>query len=318
MTLIQLEYVLAVAESKNFTVAAEKVFVTQPTLSMQIQKLEKELDIEIFDRSTHPIKITNVGQKVIDQAKAILLESKRMGHMITDLRDSLEGKFVIGVIPTVLPTLIPLFYKNFKTQFPKASLSIKEMKTEEMLEALSSDKIDFGIAVTPLNHSDIEELPLYYEPMVAFVPPGNRLSTQEKIKETELELEDLLLLEEGHCFRNNVLSICKVFNDDETDSLNSLAVDSGSFYTLVRLAKDGFGMTILPLLQAEELKDEDKKYIKSFEEPVPTREVSIIYHSTQLRLKFVEELQKLIQSLVRGKIFLDSEHKTLPKLKLTK
>ncbi len=318
MTLIQLEYVLAVAESKNFTLAAEKVFVTQPTLSMQIQKLEKELDIEIFDRSTHPIKITAVGQKVIDQAKTILSEAKRMSHMIGDLRDSLEGEFVIGVIPTVLPTLIPMFYKNFKTQFPNASLSIKEMKTEEMLEALANDKIDFGIAVTPLNHDDIIEMPLYQEPMVAFVPPGNRLSIEDKISESDLDLKDLLLLEEGHCFRNNVLSICNIFNNGQSDKLNSLAVDSGSFHTLIKLSKDGFGMTILPLLQAEELKEEDQKYIKNFKEPVPSREVSIIYHSTQLRLKFVEEMQSLIQSLVRGKIFLESNHHTFPKLKLNK
>lgn len=318
MTLIQLEYVLAVAESKNFTVAAEKVFVTQPTLSMQIQKLERELNIEIFDRSTHPIKITSIGQKVIDQAKVILNEAKRMNHIVTDLRDSLEGDFIVGVIPTVLPTLIPLFYKNFKTQFPKANLYIKEMKTEEMVEALAADELDFGIAVTPLNKNEIIELPLYYEPMVAYVPPGSRLSEKEKIHESDLDLKDLLLLEEGHCFRNNVLSICQVYNDAELDNSGSLAVDSGSFYTLVKLARDGFGMTILPLLQAEDLCEDDKMNIKTFQDPVPSREVSIIYHSSQLRLKFVEELHKLIQSLIRGIIYLENTQEALPQLKLNK
>lgn len=318
MTLIQLEYVLAVAESKNFTVAAEKVFVTQPTLSMQIQKLEKELDVEIFDRSTHPIKITAVGEKVIAQGKNILREAKRMHHMVNELRDSIEGEFVIGVIPTVLPTLVPLFYKNFKQKFPKASLVIKEMKTEDMLVALEDNEIDFGIAVTPLDDNDIVELPLYYEPMVAFVPKSHRLNTKEHLSESDLDLKDLLLLEEGHCFRNNVLSICKVYNSDDAEESVGPEVDSGSFYTLVKLAKDGFGMTVLPSLMAEELKDEDKKLIKTFKEPVPTREVSIIYHDTQLRLRFVEEMQKLIQSLVRGKIFLESDNLTIPKLKLDK
>lgn len=318
MTLIQLEYVLAVAESKNFTVAAEKVFVTQPTLSMQIQKLERELNIEIFDRSTHPIKITSIGQKVIDQAKIILNEAKRMRHIVTDLRDSLEGDFRVGVIPTVLPTLIPLFYKNFKNQFPKANLYIKEMKTEEMTLALAEDEIDFGIAVTPLNLNDIIELPLYYEPMVAYVPPASRLSEKDKISEEDLDLNDLLLLEEGHCFRNNVLSICKVYNDSEVDNSSSLAVDSGSFYTLVKLARDGFGMTVLPLLQAQDLSEDDKANIKPFQNPVPNREVSIIYHSSQLRLKFVEELHKLIQSLIRGIIYLENNQETFPQLKLNK
>ena len=162
------------------------------------------------------------------------------------------------------------------------------------------------------------ELPLYYEPMVAYIPPGGRLSEKEKISESDLDLNDLLLLEEGHCFRNNVLSICKVYNDIEAENPNALSVDSGNFYTLVKLARDGFGMTILPLLQAEDLAEEDKLNIKSFQDPVPTREVSIIYHSSQLRLKFVEELQKLIQSLVRGIIYLESSQETLPHLKLNK
>lgn len=318
MTLIQLEYVLAVAESKNFTLAAEKVFVTQPTLSMQIQKLEKELDVDIFDRSTHPIKITKVGEKVIGQAKVILKEAKRMGHMVDELRDSIEGDFVIGVIPTVLPTLVPLFYKNFKSSFPKANLIIKELKTDDILVALENNEIDFGIAVTPLDKNDIIELPLYYEPMVAYVPEGHRLTSKKNLEESDLDLKDLLLLEEGHCFRNNVLSICNVFEGKKEERNLGPEVDSGSFYTLVKLAKDGLGMTVLPSLKAEELREDDKKLLKNFKEPIPTREVSIIYHNTQLRLKFVEEMRKLIQSVVRGKIFLESDNTTLPKLKLEK
>ena len=317
MTLIQLEYVLAVAENRNFTLAAEKVFVTQPTLSMQIQKLEKELDVEIFDRSTHPIKITSIGKQIIDQAKVILRETRRMGLMVNDLRDSLEGEFVVGIIPTVLPTLVPLIYKNFKAKFPKAEFKLKEMKTEEIIEALANDEIDFGIAVTPIYNDEIIEIPVYYEPMVAFIPENHRLSKKQKISEKDLEIDDLLLLEEGHCFRNNVLSICKNYNESE-DHAHTLSVDSGSFYTLVKLAKDGFGMTILPALQAEDLQKEDQKFLKQFSGSIPTREVSIIYHSTQLRLKFVEELQSLIQSVVRGKIYLESDHRTTPKLQLEK
>ena len=317
MTLIQLEYVLAVAENKNFTLAAEKVFVTQPTLSMQIQKLEKELNVEIFDRSTHPIKITSIGKKIIEQAQVILNEAKRMGNMVDELRENLEGEFIVGIIPTVLPTLVPLIYKNFKTKCPKATLNIREMKTEEMIVALANNELDFGIAVTPIQQDDIVEIPVYYEPMVAFIPENHRLSSKKKIKESDLNMDDLLLLEEGHCFRNSVLSICKTYRD--TDVINKmLNVDSGSFYTLIKLAKDGFGMTVLPALQAEDLPKSDYGLVKQFVDPVPTREVSIIYHSTQLRLRFVDELQQLIQSVVRGKIFMESDHKTMPKLKLIK
>lgn len=315
MTLVQLEYVLAVAESRNFTLASEKVFVTQPTLSMQIQKLERELDVEIFDRSTHPIKITSIGKKIIDQARIILRESRNMYHVVNDSRDSLQGDFHLGIVPTVLPTLVPLFYKNFRKAFPKANLIIKEMKTEDILASLSDDTLDFGIAITPLFQQDVEELPLYYEPMVAFVPPGHRLSKQKTVSEKDLEAKDILLLEEGHCFRNSVLSICKTLNKNEAEE-DILHVDSGSFNTLIKLAKDGFGMTVLPALQAEELQEENQQLLKEFTKPVPTREVSIIYQSSQLRLRFVEELQKLIQSVVRGKIFLESDNRTLPNIQL--
>lgn len=316
MTLVQLEYVLAVAESKNFTAAAEKAFVTQPTLSMQIQKLEKELGVEIFDRSTHPIRITPVGYQVLNQAKVILKQAKRMSHIVCEQRNSIEGQFKIGVIPTVLSTLVPLIYKNFASAFPNASLKIKELKTEEMIKALENDVIDFGIAVTPVNNHTIIELPLYYEPMVAFVPEGHRLANENQLSESDLRLDDLLLLEEGHCFRNNVLSICELYQDSGKLKKNYLEVDSGSFQTLVKLSKDGFGMTILPAMQAEELSEEDKKLIKTFKEPEPTREVSLIYYQSQLRLRFAEELQKLIKSVVRGKIFMESDRRTLPVLKV--
>src|SRR5690606_26948050 len=136
MTLIQLEYVLAVAEYKNFTLAADRCFVTQPTLSMQIQKLEKELEIEIFDRSSHPIKLTQIGEKVVNQAKIILKESQKMGQLVLEERGLVEGDFTIGVIPTILPTLVPLFYKSFQKVHPNTNLIIKEMQTDEILVQL--------------------------------------------------------------------------------------------------------------------------------------------------------------------------------------
>lgn len=309
MTIIQLEYVLVVAESKNFTLAADKAFVTQPTLSMQIQKLEKELGVEIFDRSTHPIKITPIGEKIIAQAKVILKEVKKMSQMISELNISLEGTLKVGIIPTVLPTLLPLFYKNFVTQFPKAKLIIQELKTHEILEKLRDDKIDFGILVTPLGHEDIVEKPLYNEPLVAFVPEEHRLSKKSKISDSDLVLDDLLLLDEEHCFRNNVLSICDFFH---TEVNPKLEVDSGSFHALLKLSKDGFGMTVLPSLHAEELTEVDKGFIKEFESPTPVREVSLVYHKSQLRLTFIKEFSKMVKSIIRGKIFIESSNLTMP------
>lgn len=314
MTLVQLEYVLAVAESKNFTLAAEKVHVTQPTLSMQIQKLESELGIEIFDRSTHPIKITNVGKAVLDQAQKVLSEAKRMELMVSEQRKTVEGEFVVGVIPTLITTLIPMIYKNFIHKFPKARLVIKELRTEDIMLQLKEDKIDFGIAVTPLVHNDFIEQVLFYEPLVGYVPPENRLSQKQELEEKDLEHADLLILEEGHCFRNNVLSICSTPRGED----GKVAVETGSLEAIVKLVDEGLGMTVLPVMQAEALPEESKRNIKQFKSPVPTREVSLIYYHTQLRLTFAQELQKLIKSIVRGEIYLKEGKKTLPTLSMKK
>ena len=314
MTLVQLEYVLAVAESKNFTIAAEKVFVTQPTLSMQIQKLEAELGVDIFDRTTHPIKVTSIGKSVLEQAKIILSEAKKMKLIVTEKKETVEGEYVIGVIPTIFPTLVPLFYKSFINKFPNAKIKIVELKTEDILNQLKEDKIDFGIAVTPLEREEYIEDVLFYEPMVAYIPPGHRLYDKKEIDEEDLDTKDLLILEEGHCFRNNVLSICRNYTQD-----SQISVESGNFDTLIKLANDGFGMTVLPSLQAKDLRE--KSFIdnlRNFKKPVPTREVSLIYYHTQLRMTFVKELKNLIQGIIRGIIFLEDGNVTLPQLSIKK
>jgi len=315
MTLVQLEYVLAVAEYKNFTLAADKSFVTQPTLSMQIQKLEKELGIEIFDRSAHPIKLTQIGEKVVHQAKIILNESNKMKQLVQEEKGLIEGDFSIGVIPTILPTLVPLFYKTFQKAYPQTNLIIKEMQTDEILIHLQEGTLDFGIVVTPLYQEQIVENVLYYEPMVAYIPPTHSLHQKKLISKEDLNIEDILLLKEGHCFRNNVLNLC------EPAKIKSqpIKLDSGNLDTLVKLANEGYGMTLLPALQAEDLSKEYQKNVKYFTDPVPTRQVSLVYHQSNLRKSFENSLIKTIQSVLRGKIFMDkSENVSSPLLSLPK
>ena len=305
MTLVQLQYVLAVAEHKNFTIAADKSFVTQPTLSMQIQKLEKELNIEIFDRTSHPIKITQIGEKIVAQAKIILMEANRMKHLVNEEKGLLEGDFVIGVIPTILPSLVPLFYKTFQRNNPKSNLIIKELQTDKIVKGIKDGSLDFGIVVSPLYEDQIIEKPLYYEPLVAYVPPTHRLSAQENVFESDLDTSDLLILQEGHCFRNNVLALC----DASKLKLRPIKLESGSFDALIKLSNDGYGMTLLPSLVAEDLSDDLRKNVKNFKAPVPTREVSLIYHQSQLRDSFEKELINTIQSILRGKIYLEKDVK---------
>lgn len=301
MTLVQLEYVLAVAEYRNFTLAAEKSFVTQPTLSMQIQKLEKELDIEIFDRSAHPIQLTKIGEKVVAQAKTILKESNKMAQLIFEEKGLIEGTFQIGVIPTILPTLVPLFYKNFEKKHPKTNLIIRELQTQEIIEQLDNGALDFGLVVTPLHENQIIEKTLYYEPLVAYIPSYHPLHAKAEIVAEDLDVTDLLLLKEGHCFRNNVMNLCEAAKL----KLQTIKLDSGSLDTLVKLSNEGYGITLLPAMHAEDLPKEYQKNIRYFKNPAPTRQVSLVYHQSNLRKSFEESLINSIQSVVRGKIFTD-------------
>lgn len=312
MTLIQLQYVLTVAEYKNFTIAAEKSFVSQPTLSMQIQKLEKELDVELFDRSFNPIKITPIGQKIINQAKIIIQESNKLSQVVEEEKQSMNGTIVLGIIPTILPTLVPLFYKTFKQKYPETNLIIKELKTNDMIKNIKEGNIDFGIASTPLYDIQITEKPLYKEPMVAYMNASNPDYNKEKLNANDIDFKDLLVLEEGNCFRDNVLDLCK-----NKESLNlNVKLESGSFSTLVSFVNEGYGTTILPLLESENLKIEDKKNIRYFEQS-PYREISLVYSNTQIRLTFVNHFVELIKSIIRGKNFMENkDFQNIPQLKV--
>lgn len=299
MTITQLKYVLAVAENQNFTKAAEKTFVTQPTLSMQIQKLEDELDILIFDRSKKPIELTDIGSKIVTQARNIVNEANRIADIVDQQKGFIGGEFRLGVIPTVMPTLLPMFLRNFINKYPKVKLKIEELPTETIIERLEEGHLDAAIAATPLALENIKERPLYYEPFVAYIPENHALHNVEKITVADLDLNDMLLLEDGHCFRDGVVNLCKTNRnyDDETFSL-----ESGSFETLVRLANEGLGMTLLPYLHTLDIKNDEKKYLHHFKEPAPAREVSLLYHKSELKMQIIEALRSTIAGVVKGAI----------------
>lgn len=296
MTITQLKYILAVAKYKNFTTASEHCFVTQPTLSMQIQKLEDELDVKIFNRNKKPIQLTEIGEKIVEQSKIIVNESNRITDIIEQQKGYIGGDFKLGIIPTVMPTLLPLFLKVFIKKYPKVNLKIEELTTEEIIKKLTDGTIDVAIAATPLENSNIKERVLYYEPFVGFIPKEHRLSNQKNISVEDLNLDDILLLKEGHCFKENVINLC---NTLEIKDLN-FQLYSGSFNTLVKLSKEGLGMTLLPYLQTLDISEKDKVYLKEFNAPAPAREVSVVYYKSQLKLHLIEALKEVIESVVRG------------------
>lgn len=299
MTLTQLKYMIAVAEAGNFTVAAEKSFVTQPTLSMQIQKLEEELGVKIFNRTKKPIRLTKVGSEILMQARKIISESKRMEDVVAQEKGFIGGDFTLGIIPTVMPTLLPMFLNTFLKTYPKVNLKIEELTTESIIERLSEGKLDAGIASTPLKHENIIERPLYYEPFVAYIPEGHRLSKSKNINVDDIENENVLLLEDGHCFKNQVLSLCSFSKSGLNKQFN---LKSGSFETLVNLANEGLGMSLIPYLNSANLSEKNSENLRNFPAPSPAREISVIYPKSQLKLQIIEALKESISGVVRGAI----------------
>ena len=299
MTITQLTYILAVAEHKNFTIASEHCFVTQPTLSMQIQKLEDELDVLIFNRSKKPIMLTDIGEKIIAQAKTIVEESNRINDIVDQQKGYIGGEFKIAIIPTIMPTLLPMFLKAFNTKYPKVNLLIEELTTEECIKKLTDGHIDAAIAATPLENPNIKERPLYYEPFVGFVPESNKLHDKKLLCVDELDADEILLLKDGHCFKESILNMCGSLDSSNTKSFQ---IQSGSFDTLIKLAKENLGMTLLPYLHSLDISSEDKTMLRDFEKPVPAREVSLIHHKSQLKMQLIEALKTTIDGIVRGAI----------------
>jgi len=299
MTITQLKYVLAVAEHQNFTKAAEKCFVTQPTLSMQIQKLEDQLAIQIFDRSKKPIELTEVGRKIVNQAKNIVNEADRITDIVDQQKGFIGGEFKLGIIPTVMPTLLPMFLKSFIKRYPKIKLKIEELNTDEIIQRINDGHLDAAIAATPLENEQIKERVLFYEPFVGYIPSNHRLTSKKTIEVSDLDINDMLLLEDGHCFRDGVLNLC---NAKKTKDLNEFQLESGSFEMLVKLTNEGMGMTLLPYLHTLDLKEKEQEKLHYFSEPSPAREVSLIYHKSELKIQIIDALHKIVSGIIRGAI----------------
>lgn len=299
MTITQLKYVLAVAEHKNFTLAAEKCFVTQPTLSMQIQKIEEELSIQIFDRTKKPIQLTDIGHKIVNQAKNIVNEADRIQDIVEQQKGFIGGEFRLGIIPTIMPTLLPMFLNNFIKKYPKVKLIIEELNTEEIIIKLNNGHLDAAIAATPLLEEKIKEIVLYFEPFVAYIPESHHTFQKNEIEVSDLNLDEILLLQDGHCFREGILNLCKSAGKNEIDHFQ---IQSGSFETLIKLADEGLGTTLLPYLHTLDLKEKDKLKLRHFKEPKPAREVSLIFPKSELKIQIIDALRNTITGVIKGAI----------------
>lgn len=292
MTLTQLEYVLAVDKFRHFGRAAKNCNVTQPTLSMQLQKAEEEIGMIIFDRSKNPILPTLEGEKVISQARVVVKEYKKIFDIINDDKKILHGNFKLGVIPTLAPYLIPLFVGNFSKKYPKVNLIIEEYKTEEIIKLLSNDEIDAGLLVTPLNEVDMIERVLFKEAFYVFTSKNHDYFKKSKIKMNEISSDDIWLLNEGHCFRNQVLNICGIKNDAR--EFSNLKFESGNLETLKNMVMANNGYTLLPELAVINLNKDQKQFIREFLGTIPTREVSLVHNRLFLKERIITAIEEVI------------------------
>ncbi len=301
-TITQLEYVVAVDRHRHFGRAAQACHVSQPSLSMQLQKLEEELGVVLFDRSKKPILPTERGALLIAQAKVILAEERKLLELSQLQTGVVTGEFRLGVIPTLAPYLIPLFIHNFAKRYPKVNLLIEELKTADIVQALDEDRLDAGLAVTPLKESRFEEQVLFYEPFYLYVGEGHPLYKQARVRETDLNEGDIWLLGEGHCLRNQVVRLCSLRGSKGV--FHNVTFESGNMETLKRLVDHSEGYTLLPHLAVMEYKDAaTKKRIKPFIKPVPTREVSLVYRRRHLKDAILGGLSDSIQAAVPKVLF---------------
>ncbi|NCN40882.1 LysR family transcriptional regulator, partial [bacterium] len=267
-SITQLQYILSVHRHKHFGRAATECAVSQPSLSAQVQKVEEALGIVIFDRSKKPIITTAKGLEVIKQAKQVLLEHRKIQDIAAD-HGELSGEFRLGIIPTLASYVLPLFIESFSKRFPDVSLIVSENKTEDILRLLQDDELDAGLLVTPLYNSSFIERVLFYEDFFLFVAKGHELASRKVIQENDLEHHSVWLLEEGHCFRDQVLKVCAL--NEDRPVLANLSFASGHLETLINLIRRGQGCTLLPYLATLDLHEREKKHLlKPFLNPVPT------------------------------------------------
>ena len=289
MTLVQLEYIVALDTYRSFGVAAEKCFVTQPTMSMQVQKLEDELGVKLFDRSKQPITPTEIGIEILEQSRNILKESYKLKELISNQKSIVSGELRIGIIPTMAPYLMPKVISAFMVKYPDVQLVIWEYMTDQIIHELKNGLLDCGILSTPLEDKSLQESPLFYESFVAYLSKSSPLINKKNLQASDINLDDLWLLNEGHCMRNQILNICK---RKKSDDLKPFEYNTDSVETLKRMVEMNNGITLLPELSISDFSVKQLDRVRYFKSPEPTREISIVTHRNYLKRKLILALEK--------------------------
>ncbi len=299
ITLDQCKYLLALAHHRHFGRAAKEVAIAQPSLSIQIQKIEEMLDTIIFDRSKKPILITTKGKMIIDHARKLMSEAESLMRL-KDSTEKISGRFRLAIIPTLSAYLLPLFLESFSRKFPDVQLEVNELQTDQIVKLLKEDRLDAGILVTPLYDNELIERVLFNEPLNVFLSKDHKLKNKKQLKIKDLDLKKLWLMEEGHCLASQTLNLCKV--KKESSVFGNVQFKGGSIEVLKNLVRKSGGFTVLPFLSSLELGVKEKKeQLKEFESPKPVREVSIISSRIFYKEEIILALQdQIISNLPKG------------------
>ncbi|MDR0976663.1 MAG: hydrogen peroxide-inducible genes activator [Prevotellaceae bacterium] len=294
MTLQQLEYILAVDSLRHFAKAAEQCLVTQPTLSAMIQKLEDELGVKIFDRSRQPVCPTPIGSCIIQQAREVLVQAAKIKNIIDEEQHSLSGTFCIGILPTIAPYLLPRFFPQLAKKYPQLDLRVSEMKTSDIKAALKTDEIDAGIVAGLDDMDNFIQTPLFYDQFFGYISRDCSLFKNERIRTSEVAGQQLWLLDEGHCFRDQLVRFCQL----ETARAGRQAYRLGSMETFMRMVESGRGITFIPELAVLQLSDTQRELVRPFAVPVPTRRIVMLTNKNFIRTTLLATLCDEIRAAV--------------------
>lgn len=298
MTLQQLEYLVALDTHRQFVLAAEKCFVTQPTLSMQVQKLEDELGVLLFHRTKSGIEPTSTGAKVLEHARAALRAVQQLRETVQLEKGELVGELRLGIIPTLAPYLVPLFLLELVQRHPQLRVQVEELQTEHIVQRLKANQLDVGLLVTPLDDRALQEIPLLEEPFLAYVAEGHPLFKQPSVRPDDLQAHDMWLLQQGHCFRHQVLNIC---TPAAAAGPRPVTYESGSIETLKQLVRQNQGYTLVPELSVLDELDRNPM-LKRFAAPEPVREVSLVVHHSFVRRPLLTSLRDIILHHTPGRL----------------
>lgn len=308
ITLTQLDYIVAVDTFRHFGKAAEHCFITQPTLSMQIKKLEEDLEVVIFDRSKQPLIPTDVGERIIEQSRIVLQDAEKINSIVKDHKNLISGELKIGIIPTLAPYLLPLFIGKYKRKYPSILITVEELTTENIIDQLNRDLLDVGILVTPLKEDRITERPIFYEEMMLYIHEEHALAAKSEIDVRDIAVPQIWLLSDGHCFRHQVINLCS-FKGSPTEEL-PFHFEAGSLETLMNIIDKEGGLTLIPELAGLGMSPHRSSHLRSFSEMTPLREVSLVHSRHFAKNKLIELLWREIVASMPPKL-LDKSRGTI-------